>query len=546
MIGRYDPFQISFESPTPPFMRAEDRPFIANCSYKLPTRFRSRALKRYGQVSKSGGAETANQFISRLADLSVRAGCSANITSDADIIVKAKRVSHAVSLAYRRHGYQAALSITHGHLDKQFLINVQKLKSEERIAKRLGNEHWWRSALRNQRKQVVETMGRDINLVNRYAGLYVTDESVKLRESQKAKNRTLMEECIALNERGQEYNLAILSDLSVSNPTIRRAELMVRLAGFDAYAKKSGHIGELLTITCPSRMHSSHSKSGKMNPKYDGTTPNQAQKYLTKMWARIRAKLHRNNITIYGFRVVEPNHDGTPHWHMVVFMEKKHREQVREIIRTYALKVDGDEPGAAKRRFDAKALDWKKGTAAAYLAKYIAKNIDGFGVGDDLYGNEATSSAKRVETWASTWNIRQFQQIGGPPVTVWRQLRKLRDAQSDDKIEPIRKAADESDWCAFLELMEDNPVRIERIYNDKLGRYDEPIGDQILGVSLGAVTYVTRLHEWTIGHRPAASPIGAGSSMPIGASIGSPIGVVPIGEFSNQALRAKRVLEFCH
>ncbi len=71
------------------------------------------------------------------------------------------------------------------------------------------------------------------------------------------------------------------------------------------------------------------------------------------------------------------------------------------------------------------------------------------------------------------------------------------------------------DSLTTLELMEINPVRIERIYNDKLGRYDEPIGEQILGVSLGAVTYVTRLHEWTIEHRPAASPIGAGSSTPI-------------------------------
>ena len=38
--------------------------------------------------------------------------------------------------------------------------------------------------------------------------------------------------------------------------------------------------------------------------------------------------------------------------------------------------------------------------------------------------------------------------------------------------------------------------------NDKPGRYDEPIGNQILGVSLGGVTYVTRLHEWTIEYRP--------------------------------------------
>lgn len=110
-------------------------------------------------------------------------------------------------------------------------------------------------------------------------------------------------------------------------------------------------------------------------------------------------------------------------------------------------------------------------------------------------------------------------------------------------------AADKSDWCGSLELMATNPVKIEKIYNDKLGRYDEPIGDQILGVSLGAATNVTRLHEWTIEYRPGSSiggdihpPIGSTS---IGASIGGSIVISPIGDFSNQPQRAKLALESC-
>lgn len=126
-------------------------------------------------------------------------------------------------------------------------------------------------------------------------------------------------------------------------------------------------------------------------------------------------------------RLVEPNYDGTPHWHFAVFMEEKYRYRAREIYRSYALAVDGNEPGAKKRRFDTKAVDQRKATATGYLAKYISKNIDGFGVGHHLYGNDGTSSAKRVEAWASTQNIRQFQKNGDPPVTIWRQLRKLKE-----------------------------------------------------------------------------------------------------------------------
>ena len=230
-------------------------------------------------------------------------------------------------------------------------------------------------------------------------------------------------------------------------------------------------------------------------------------------------------------------------------MEKKHRDQAREIMRSYALSVDGSEPSATKHRFKAMAIDWKKGSATGYLAKYICKNIDGFGVGDDLYGNDATVSAKRVETWASTWGIRQFQQIGGPPVTVWRQLRKLCEPQSDSKIEPYRKAADESDWCGFLELMAGNPVKTEQIYNDKPGRYDEPIGNQILGVSLDGITYVTRLHEWTIEYRPGSAQdrdqLLSLENLPIGRPFGSPIDISPRSDFSNRPPRAKLALEFC-
>ena len=130
--------------------------------------------------------------------------------------------------------------------------------------------------------------------------------------------------------------------------------------------------------------------------------PKQAKAYFAKIWTRVRAKFEREDSSVYGMRLVEPNYDGTPHWHFAVFMEEKYRYRAREIYRSYVLAVDGNEPGAKKRRFDTKAVDWKKSTATGYLAKYISKNIDGFGVGHHLYGNDATSSVKRVKAWAST------------------------------------------------------------------------------------------------------------------------------------------------
>jgi hypothetical protein len=193
--------------------------------------------------------------------------------------------------------------------------------------------------------------------------------------------------------------------------------------------------------------------AGVNNPKWNGATPRDAQKYLCKVWARARAALDRRGIVRYGVRIAEPHHDGTVHWHLMAFMPKDAEKIFRETLSRYALEEDGEEQGAAAHRCAFIKIDAKKGSAAGYIAKYIAKNIDGYSVQLDFEsGMEAVTASNRVEAWATCWRIRQFQQFGCPPVTLWRELRRINpDAGHGETLEAARRAASETvSWSEFM------------------------------------------------------------------------------------------------
>lgn len=390
--------------------------------------------------------------------------------------------------------------------------------------KRMTSARWWRKKVHRLQRRTIESIARDLGLVCHQRNAYSSKYSQEVRSRQKAKNAEYLENTYIENSDGDQYSLKELHDRSVSNPYIRRAELMTRINGFEMVADQLGHSGEFYTLTTPSRMHARLKKGGP-NRKYDGTTPDQAHQYLTNLYARIRSKLHRDGLHVYGVRVVEPNHDGTPHWHLLLFMEPEAVEPVREIFRSYALQTDGDEKGAAEYRFKAEAIDKKKGTAAGYVAKYISKNIDGSHIDKDLFGNKATDSARAIDAWASTFSIRQFQFIGGPSVTVWRELRRLAESEQANTINPdhsptlfaAMQAADAAEWAAYVMMMGgpnmrsiDRPIQplyeelepfdpeTGEINQEALTEYGDPKSPKVIGLIANAARLITRFRTWTL------------------------------------------------
>lgn len=483
-----------------------DRQFRRKLLSGLPEQFVPPIAAQYRALYEASGLASANNFLVETT-YTLKGETLRLASSDDDLCLFAKRRAQACRSIKRRYGsdieaYQALTGYAEGFGILAPAVNCKR--SVGGAIGRLGDDVWWRRQLRKTHGRTVEGHAVTLGLVHQHAQKYASDATVQRRKEQKARNRELLESIVAVNEFDQEFTLQALSDKSVSKPANRRNELMTRIAGFEEIARALGHVGVFITISCPSRMHARYAASGAKNSRHDNTTPRQANDYLNKQWQKMRAKCARQGLYPYGFRVAEPHHDATPHWHLLLFLEPEKVDALIAICRHYALEVDGDEKGAQERRLKVERIDWTKGTAAGYIAKYISKNIDGHGLDCDLDGKDPVKAAQRIDAWASTWGIHQFQQIGGPSVTGWRMLRRM-ETSSVPLIEDARQAADAGNWTRYVTLMGgpqarrvDMPIKLYKVQRNKAGRYGEPIHDQVIGVEYrGEVTKV-RIYQWKI------------------------------------------------
>jgi hypothetical protein len=520
-----------------------DAKFLYSNMCRLPARWRGAIGQVYSQIYKQSRRE-ANSYI---LGVSEKAGLDSYrlAASDTELVAEsklaAKAVRDAIDATISTRGKEAGFVESNRG---KFVFNPIKETSygwcvkyarekgivppiphkgitESGCVERMKDPLWWRRAFRKNHGRRVETAARRLGFVHKDAGIFSSDETLYRRKGQRSRNRKMLEEMLAINELGEQFTLAELADLSVSNPAIRRGELMARISGFEQVANELGHEAEFITVTCPSRFHSHTIRKNRSveNPNYDGSTPRDAQAYLQKVWSRIRAKLARLGITLYGFRVAEPNHDGCVHWHILCFFPPWARQLVIRTFRDHALRDSPNERGAKKHRVTFVEIDPTKGTAAGYIAKYIAKNIDGHALNNDIYGNDLNDAIDRVDAWRSCWGIRQFQQLGGPPVTVWRELRRIEGEESGI-LEIARDAADRGDWAAFVHAMggpictrSTQPIKLAKATDlidfdpstgevkkasPTLNKYGEPAAAQIIGVSYNGHIIATRWHVWEL------------------------------------------------
>lgn len=135
-------------------------------------------------------------------------------------------------------------------------------------------------------------------------------------------------------------------------------------------------------------------------------------------------------VRVYGLRVAEPHHDATPHWHALLWCENEDAAQTLEaVIRHHWLSDDGDEQGELHQRqaHDEGRRGGLRGQVHRQERYHIALAehqdlVEGqqlalhFPCRSMVASKQTGSGHHRVDAWAATWGIRQFQTIGMPSV----------------------------------------------------------------------------------------------------------------------------------
>ncbi len=188
----------------------------------------------------------------------------------------------------------------------------------------------------------------------------------------KSQNNFLNFSYITDNLTGQSFSLKECIISSNHNPERYHAEIQNRINTLEREATKAKLTPVFLTITLPSEFHPMKQirrgkNKGQMvrNPKYNGTTPKESVKILTKMYGKLRhdrALKELSTAQRMFYRVNEPHKDGTPHTHILLFIPKDRIERVEK---------------AFYRLFNTQGNKFEKEirSAASYIMKYINKTL---------------------------------------------------------------------------------------------------------------------------------------------------------------------------
>ncbi len=258
---------------------------------------------------------------------------------------------------------------------------------------------------------------------------YVGETTLKIRQQRLAHNQSLLDNMGIITSNG----FVALSELSTSAHS-KFCELYLMCLGMEHMASDKGFRAVFITATAPPYLHPNPTKGKK---KWNGKNAKVAHEYIKKRWGAFKRDLSRPQYNIkfsegdaFGFRVVEPHKDGTPHWHLLMYASLENIEGVITELANKHFGFNQSKNAVKIELIKTKEEDDNAAAPTTYMTKYLMKNVDYREGVDGVQSNgekiEDTEALEKIDAWKSALGVRTYQTFGILSAkTKWRTLRKL-------------------------------------------------------------------------------------------------------------------------
>ncbi len=266
---------------------------------------------------------------------------------------------------------------------------------------------------------------------------------------------------ITNNQTGQSFSLKECIVSSNHNPQRYYGEIQNRINTLEREAINAGLTPVFLTMTLPSKFHEMKTLNGKLvsNPKYNGSTPKEAVKILTKQFAKLRQDRSLKELTkaqrMY-YRVNEPHKDGTPHTHILLFIPKDQIKRVETAFKRLFLQVGN--------KFEKNIK-----SASSYIMKYINKTLP-------MSKEQISESDQYINAWYVKHRVNRFcSSRSMAPMYLYRLLSHrfslygLTQVRKGDSLQVLARLEDDK----IMEIWDDGELLFMRSENITLHTVQE-------------------------------------------------------------------------
>lgn len=401
---------------------------------------------------------------------------------------------------------------------------------------------YWRRSLRTKQKQILETVAFFAGLVGKGASWYIskTNQTICEKDAERQAEwvlRSVMTRQPQYDSKGKviEGKEALsIPLLNGGNGIVYKkiSEIYAALLGIQQLSVEQGLRWRMITFTCPAHMHSS-------SINYDGTTPNQANRWQSARFKELRRTLANWKVKFAGSKNAEPHKSGCPHIHAAVCFDPTagqwRVDQLKEFLgnewnaecerkltseaMTIALienaierhYIDLERDAGTGRLIAGVGVNIRGGekddgaSFASYSMAYVFKS---FGISkfvDDGKGDYQTkvklaceAASSEADAWARTHKIKRFSLLGAPTRTPYRELRKVKAAPSNAGTAEFWNAAHDSDMAEYMRLQggliaSRNQAKLKTVWDVKPSLY--ALEPQHLRTSIIGVQRIAEIEE---------------------------------------------------